>query len=36
MILPPPVEWSRMLCGLATKGEFAAANDRFRETNSMG
>jgi len=36
MILLPPVEWSRMLCGLATKGDFGAANDRFRETISMG
>jgi hypothetical protein len=36
MILLPPVEWSRMLCGLATKGELGAANDRLRETNSMG
>jgi len=36
MILPPPVEWSRMLSGFATKGEFGAWNDRFRETNSMG
>src|SRR5690242_4936819 len=29
MILPPPVEWSRMICGLATEGEFGAANDGF-------
>jgi hypothetical protein len=35
-ILPPAVEWSRMLCGLATKGEFGAWNGRFRKTNSMG